>query len=280
MLLGLVWLVRYTRRGKAMRATAQDKDAAAMMGIDVNRTISFTFLVAGALAGAAGVIFAFDETTIAFYNTGFTLGLIAFTAAVLGGIGNLPGAVLGGLLIGFIQDYNEGLSWHAPGSAWTNTLVFGILILILVFRPQGLLGEQTPEGGYMVRAATWVRLQRRTPPRAGGAEERAHVVGEPPPFLQRAVPPLVIAATSIATRAGVGVSPDTGAIGLLAIMLRPLSPATPDPPLRPAAHDPRARDPLPASDPADELPALPLRHSGLQHVPDHRHDGASLPSLR
>ena len=145
-LLGLVWLVRYTRLGKAMRATAQDKDAAAMMGIDVNRTISFTFLVAGALAGAAGVIFAYYETTIQ-WNTGFTLGLIAFTAAVLGGIGNLPGAVLGGLLIGFIQDYNEGLSWHAPGSAWTNSIVFGILILILVFRPQGLLGEQVPEGG-------------------------------------------------------------------------------------------------------------------------------------
>jgi len=144
-LVGLVWLVRYTRRGKAMRATAQDKDAAAMMGIDVNRTISFTFLVAGALAGAAGVIFAYYETTIQ-YNTGFTLGLIAFTAAVLGGIGNLAGAVLGGLLIGFIQDYNEGLSWHAPGSAWTNSIVFGILILILVFRPQGLLGEHTPEG--------------------------------------------------------------------------------------------------------------------------------------
>ena len=145
-LLGLVWLVRYTKRGKAMRATAQDKDAAAMMGIDVNRTISFTFLVAGALAGAAGVIFTLYGTTIQF-NTGFTLGLIAFTAAVLGGIGNLPGAVLGGLLIGFIQDYNEGLSWHAPGSAWTNSIVFGILILILVFRPQGLLGEHTPEGG-------------------------------------------------------------------------------------------------------------------------------------
>ena len=142
----LVWLVRYTKRGRAMRATAQDKDAAAMMGIDVDRTISFTFLVAGALAGAAGVIFTFYGTTIQ-YNTGFTLGLIAFTAAVLGGIGNLPGAVLGGLLIGFIQDYNEGLSWHAPGSSWTNSIVFSILIVILVFRPQGLLGERTPEGG-------------------------------------------------------------------------------------------------------------------------------------
>jgi len=145
-LLGLVWLVRYTRQGKAMRATAQDKDAAAMMGIDVNRTISFTFLIAGGLAGSAGVIFAFYSTNIRYYE-GFTLGLIAFTAAVLGGIGNLQGAVLGALLIGFIQDYNDGLPWHAPGPAWTQAIVFAILILILVFRPQGLLGEQTPEGG-------------------------------------------------------------------------------------------------------------------------------------
>jgi branched-chain amino acid transport system permease protein len=145
-LIGLVWLVRFTRQGKAMRATAQDKDAAALMGIDVNRTISFTFAIAGALAGAAGVIFVFYSTTIQF-NTGFTLGLIAFTAAVLGGIGNLQGAVLGGLLIGFTQDFNEGLSWYAPGTAWTQSIVFGILIVILVFRPQGLLGEQVPEGG-------------------------------------------------------------------------------------------------------------------------------------
>ena len=142
----LMWLVQYTRQGKAMRATAQDKDAAAMMGIDVNRTISFTFLIAGGLAGAAGVIFAFYYTTVRFDN-GFTLGLIAFTAAVLGGIGNLPGAVLGAVLIGLLQAFNEGLSWHAPGPAWTTSIVFGILILILVFRPQGLLGERTPEGG-------------------------------------------------------------------------------------------------------------------------------------
>ena len=145
MLIGLVWLVRFTRRGKAMRATAQDKDAAAMMGIDVNRTISFTFVIAGALAGAAGVLFAFYFQTIR-YDSGFTIGLIAFTAAVLGGIGNLPGAVLGALLIGFIQAFNEGLSWHAPGPAWTQSIVFAILIIILVFRPQGLLGEHTPEG--------------------------------------------------------------------------------------------------------------------------------------
>ena len=145
-LVGLVWLVRYTRRGKAMRATAQDKDAAAMMGIDVDRTIAFVFLLAGALAGAAGVLFAFYFQTIR-YDTGFTLGLIAFTAAVLGGIGNLPGAVLGALLIGLIQAFVEGLSWHSPGAGWTHAIVFMILIVILVFRPQGLLGEQTPEGG-------------------------------------------------------------------------------------------------------------------------------------
>ena len=145
-LLVLVWLVRYTRQGKAMRATAQDKDAAAMMGIDVDRTISFTFLVAGALAGVGGTIFAFYASTIS-YSTGFTLGLFAFTAAVLGGIGNLPGAVLGAVLIGLIQAWNEGLPWHTPGPAWTESIVFSILILILVFRPQGLLGEQTPEGG-------------------------------------------------------------------------------------------------------------------------------------
>jgi branched-chain amino acid transport system permease protein len=145
-LVGLVWLVRYTKRGKAMRATAQDKDAAAMMGIDVDRTISFTFLVAGVLAGAGGTIFAFYSTTISFY-TGFQLGLFAFTAAVLGGIGNLPGAVLGALLIGLIQNFNDGLAWHSPGPKWTESIVFAILILTLVFRPQGLLGEHTAEGG-------------------------------------------------------------------------------------------------------------------------------------
>ena len=144
-LVALMWLVQYTRQGKAMRATAQDKDAAAMMGIDVNRTISFTFLIAGGLAGAAGVIFAFYFTTVRFDN-GFTLGLIAFTAAVLGGIGNLPGAVLGALLIGLIEAFNNGLSWNAPGPAWTTSIIFGILILILVFRPQGILGEHVPEG--------------------------------------------------------------------------------------------------------------------------------------
>jgi branched-chain amino acid transport system permease protein len=144
-LLALIWLVQRTRQGKAMRATAQDRDAAAMMGINVNRTISFTFLIAGALAGAGGLLYALYFGQVR-YDTGFQLGLIAFTAAVLGGIGNLPGAVLGALCIGFIQAFNEGLPWHSPGSDWTQSIVFTILILILVFRPEGLLGERTPEG--------------------------------------------------------------------------------------------------------------------------------------
>jgi branched-chain amino acid transport system permease protein len=144
-LLALMWLVQRTRQGKAMRATAQDRDAAAMMGINVNRTISFTFLIAGGLAGAGGLVYALYFGQIR-YDTGFSLGLIAFTAAVLGGIGNLPGAVLGALCIGFIQAFNEGLRWHTPGSDWTESIVFSILILILVFRPEGLLGERTAEG--------------------------------------------------------------------------------------------------------------------------------------
>ncbi len=144
-LIGLVYLVQNTRQGKAMRATAQDMDAAAMMGINVNRTISFTFLIAGMLAGAAGLLYALYVTNIRF-DQGFQLGLIAFTAAVFGGIGNLPGAVLGALCIGLVQSFNEGFNWHAPGSDWTQSIVFGVLILILVFRPEGLLGERTPEG--------------------------------------------------------------------------------------------------------------------------------------
>jgi branched-chain amino acid transport system permease protein len=144
LLLLLTWFVRSTKQGKAMRAVSQDTEASAMMGIDVNRTISITFMIAGALAGAAGIVFLLQFNMR--YDTGFELGLIAFTAAVLGGIGNLPGAVLGAVLIGLIQAFNEGLTWFAPGSDWTRTIVFGILILILVFRPEGLLGERTPEG--------------------------------------------------------------------------------------------------------------------------------------
>src|SRR5829696_8782488 len=140
----LTWFVTSTKQGKAMRAVAQDTEASAMMGIDVNRTISVTFALAGSLAGAAAIVYLLQFNMR--YDTGFELGLIAFTAAVLGGTGNLSGAVLGALVIGFVQAFNEGLTWFTPGSDWTRTIVFGILILILVFRPEGLLGERTPEG--------------------------------------------------------------------------------------------------------------------------------------
>ena len=143
-LIALTWFVRETKQGKAMRAVAQDTEASAMMGINVNRTISVTFAIAGALAGAAAIVYLLQFNMR--FDTGFELGLIAFTAAVLGGIGNLSGAVLGALVIGFIQAFNEGLTWYTPGSDWTRTIVFGILIAILVFRPEGLLGERTPEG--------------------------------------------------------------------------------------------------------------------------------------
>jgi branched-chain amino acid transport system permease protein len=140
----LSWFVTSTKQGKAMRAVAQDTEASAMMGINVNRTISVTFAIAGALAGSAAIVYLLQFNMR--YDTGFELGLIAFTAAVLGGIGNLSGAVLGALVIGFVQAFNEGLAWHTPGSDWTRSIVFGILIAILVFRPEGLLGERTPEG--------------------------------------------------------------------------------------------------------------------------------------
>jgi len=139
----LTWFVRSTRQGKAMRAVAQDTEASAMMGIDVNRTISVTFFIAGSLAAVAGLVYLLQFNMR--YDTGFELGLIAFTAAVLGGIGNLTGAVLGAMAIGLVQALNEGLD-GTPGSDWTRSIVFGILIATLVFRPEGILGERTPEG--------------------------------------------------------------------------------------------------------------------------------------
>ena len=139
----LTWFVRSTRQGKAMRAVAQDTEASAMMGINVNRTISVTFFIAGALAAVAGLVYLLQFNMR--YDTGFQLGLIAFTAAVLGGIGNLTGAMLGAMVIGCVEATNEGLD-GTPGSDWTRSIVFGILIITLVFRPQGILGERTPEG--------------------------------------------------------------------------------------------------------------------------------------
>jgi branched-chain amino acid transport system permease protein len=143
LLLLLVALVNKTKQGRAMRATAQDKDAARLMGINVNKTISFTFALGGAMAGAAGLMFAQSVGTVA-YNVGFQLGLIAFTSAVLGGVGNLYGAVLGGFLIGLIQGFNDGLPF-SPGQKWSQTVVFTILILLMVYKPAGLLGKATTE---------------------------------------------------------------------------------------------------------------------------------------
>jgi branched-chain amino acid transport system permease protein len=143
LLLLLTFIVSKTRQGKAMRATAQDQDAARLMGINVNRTISFTFAIGGALAGAAGLLYVETIGTTS-YNLGYQLGLIAFTSAVLGGIGNLTGAVLGAVLIGLIQGLNDGLP-IGLGQQWSQTVVFSILIMLMVFKPAGLLGKQVTE---------------------------------------------------------------------------------------------------------------------------------------
>jgi branched-chain amino acid transport system permease protein len=143
LLILMTWIVTRTRQGKAMRATAQDQDAARLMGINVDRTISFTFALGGALAGAAGLIFQ-QTRGLTSYNLGYQLGLIAFTSAVMGGIGSLQGAVLGALLIGLIQGLNDGLP-IGLGQQWSQTVVFSILILLMAFRPTGLLGKPVTE---------------------------------------------------------------------------------------------------------------------------------------
>lgn len=136
----LTLFVKFTPLGKAMRATAQNPTAARLMGIDVDRVIGATFIIGGMLAGVGSVIYALTVGTIG-YQIGFQNGLYAFTAAVLGGIGNIPGAVLGGLLIGLTRSFGSALI----GEKWTSALVFVILIVILVFRPTGLLGSRTRE---------------------------------------------------------------------------------------------------------------------------------------
>jgi branched-chain amino acid transport system permease protein len=142
LLIAMTAFIARSRLGRAMRATAQDPEAARLMGINVDTTISLTFLLGGMLAGAAGLIYALYQTTI-WYFQGFTAGLVAFTAAVMGGIGNVRGAVLGGLIIGFIQQISD----NRIGTEWTPVVVFGYLVLIMVFKPSGLLGEQTRDAG-------------------------------------------------------------------------------------------------------------------------------------
>ncbi len=140
LMLGLGWIIKNTKMGKAMRAVAQDREMALQMGIDVDRVISFTFLLGGMLAGAAALMHGlYNGNTV--FTLGFTAGLKAFTAAVLGGIGNVTGAALGGILLGLLA----AMTVTCYGGEWENVGVFSVLVLILVFRPTGLLGEQTPE---------------------------------------------------------------------------------------------------------------------------------------
>ena len=140
LMVALSLLVRTTKLGKAMRAVSQDQTAAALVGIDVDRVIAATFFIGGFLGGAASVIYGLYINTISF-QMGFQNGLYAFTAAVLGGIGSIPGAVLGGIVIGLVRS----LSSAYVGERWTGAIVFAILIVILVFRPEGLLGRRTKE---------------------------------------------------------------------------------------------------------------------------------------
>jgi branched-chain amino acid transport system permease protein len=144
MLLALHLLVNRTKIGTAIRAVAEDQAAASLMGINVNRMISLTFLIGGAMGGAAGVLFGVQYSLVNPY-TGFIPGLKAFTAAVLGGIGNIPGAMIGGLVLGLLEafagSYLSLLTGGAFGAEYKDIFAFSILILILIFRPKGLLGE-------------------------------------------------------------------------------------------------------------------------------------------
>ena len=139
LMLGLHFFVRHTKMGKAMQATAQDQEAARMMGVDVDRVVVMAFFLGSALAGAAGMIFGLYYNYTSFI-IGYTAGLRAFTAAVLGGIGNIPGAMLGGVLIGLI----ESLGGQYLEVRWTDVIIFSILVLVLVFRPTGLFGRAAP----------------------------------------------------------------------------------------------------------------------------------------
>lgn len=139
LMLLLTGFVRYTKLGKAMRATAQDPEAARMMGVEVDRVVMTAFFLGSALAGACGMIYGLYYN-LAKVDIGFAAGLRAFTAAVLGGIGNVPGAMLGGVLIGLI----EAGAAQTLGTAWADVVVFGLLVLVLTLQPAGLLGRLAP----------------------------------------------------------------------------------------------------------------------------------------
>src|SRR5205085_11904482 len=136
LLVALTWFVQRTQTGKAMRATSYDREAAAMMGIDVDRVIVVTFFIGSALAGAAGVFNSIEYQQV-FPYMGFQAGLFAFTAAVVGGIGNLPGSVAGGLLIGLAEAFATGY----VSSTFQQAVVFAVLIFVMLVRPSGLFGR-------------------------------------------------------------------------------------------------------------------------------------------
>ncbi len=145
MMLALYFFVQRTKTGRAMRAVAEDKEAAALMGVDVDRTIVITFALGGALAGAAGILYALIFRQVHFFM-GFVPGVKAFTAAVLGGIGNIPGAMVGGLLLGVVESlgpalFLEGLNIPSPNQL-KDVIAFAVLVLILIFRPTGIVGER------------------------------------------------------------------------------------------------------------------------------------------
>ena len=137
---GLFYLINYTRLGIALRATAQDQLMASLVGIPVNKIIAFTFILGSALAAVAGVMFSMYENVLVF-DAGYRIGLKAFTAAILGGIGNVPGAVLGAMIIGL----TEALTTYQVGSEWNDVTTFGMLMLVLLLRPRGLLGERVAD---------------------------------------------------------------------------------------------------------------------------------------
>lgn len=149
LMLALQWLVEYTKMGKAMRAVSENKEVATLMGIDIDRVIVFTFAIGGALAGAAGIINGLYRPQGVNFYMGFFPGIKAFTAAVLGGIGSVPGAVLGGLFLGLIESVGPALILAGLGIPATNQLkdmlAFAMLVLVLIFRPQGILGEKLAE---------------------------------------------------------------------------------------------------------------------------------------
>lgn len=142
LMFALATFINRTRVGRAMRSVSQDPEAASLMGVNIDRIILITFIVGGMLAGAASVVYAMSTLT-AYFFTGFKVGLTAFTAAVVGGIGDIYGAMLGGLFIGLVESFV--INYVPNGGAWADAAVFAVLALVLVFRPAGFLGQSAPE---------------------------------------------------------------------------------------------------------------------------------------